>query len=258
MFVRSLYFIIPMILLIASCASDKPKGQTAAEVLYADAQKLKSKKRYIMAVENLNQIKTQYPYSFYATHAELMLADIQYEQEEYVDAVASYTLFRDFHPNYEKMDYVVWRIAESFFFQKPSTFDRDLTPAIDSIKYYKILRERYPSSEHLKDADEKIKLCEGMLKDKERYIADFYFKTGKFEPAIARYQKILSDYGQANPDFLGDLLSHAQERIIASYENLSDWSNCKDKGEESLKVVSGKSSDRIKEIIKRCQANSKT
>ena len=87
--------------------------------------------RYLLATEKLNQLKNQYPYSFYATPSELMLADILYKQENYVEAAASYLLFKEFHPKHEKIAYVIYKIAESYYEQIPETYDRDLQPAFE-------------------------------------------------------------------------------------------------------------------------------
>jgi outer membrane protein assembly factor BamD len=123
--------LIILVFIVAACSSDKPKGRTEAEVLFKEAEELVEAERFILATEKLNAIKTQHPYSFYATPAELMQADILYEQESYVESAAAYLLFRDFHPRHEKIAYVIFRIAESFYKQIPDTIDRDLESALE-------------------------------------------------------------------------------------------------------------------------------
>lgn len=179
---------------MTSCAVNRPKGGTEAEVLFKEAQRLVESERYIMALEKLNTIKSQYPYSYYATSAELMQADILYKQENFEEAAAAYLLFKDFHPKHPKMDYVTFKIAESYYKQKPSTFDRDLTTARQAIKYFNELRSLYPKSDYLKDAKVKVDECYKMLKDKELYIANFYFKTEDYLSAEFRYKKILTAF----------------------------------------------------------------
>jgi len=95
-------------MLVFSCASEKPEGKTEAEVLFKEAKILMDDGRYIMATEKLNLLRSQYPYSFFATPAELMLADILYLQENYVEAAAAYILFRDFHPKSTDIEYVIF------------------------------------------------------------------------------------------------------------------------------------------------------
>ncbi len=185
------FFILSFSLIIISCATKRPPGATEAEVLFKEAKELISKSRYIQATEKLNSIRSQYPYSFYATHAELLQADILFAQENYAEAASAYILFRDFHPKYNELGYVIFRISESFYRQLPSTFDRDLTAGIEAVKYYNELIQNYPSTEYVKDAQSRIDQIDDMLEKKEIYIADFYFRTKDFEAAKARYEDIL-------------------------------------------------------------------
>ena len=183
--------LLALSLLVISCATKRPEGQTEAEVLFKEAKELVAKSRYIQATEKLNAIRSQYPYSFYATGAELMQADILFSQENYAESAAAYILFRDFHPKYEQLGYVVFRISESFFRQLPATFDRDLSAGVEAIKYYNELLLTYSNTEYVKDAQSRITMIEDMMEKKEIYIADFYFKTKDFFAAKARYQDIL-------------------------------------------------------------------
>ena len=185
--------LIVLSLLVISCATKRPQGSTEAEVLYKEAKELIGKSRYIQATEKLNLIRSQYPYSFYATHAELMQADILFSQENYAEAAAAYILFRDFHPKYEELGYVVFRISESFYRQLPDTFDRDLSAGVEAIKYYNELILTYSSTEYVKDAQARITKIEDMLEKKEIYIADFYFKTKDFSAAKTRYEDVLKN-----------------------------------------------------------------
>jgi outer membrane protein assembly factor BamD len=174
-----------------SCASKRPEGTTEAEILFKEAKDLISKSRFIQANEKLNSIRSQYPYSYYATHAELLQADILFSQESYAEAASAYILFRDFHPKYNELGYVIFRVSESFYRQLPSTFDRDLSAGLEAIKYYNELILNYQNTEYVKEAQPRINQIEEMLEKKEIYIADFYFKTKDFEAAKARYVDII-------------------------------------------------------------------
>ncbi len=183
--------IIALSIFVVSCATKRPTGSTEAEILFKEAKELVEKSRYIQATEKLNALRSQFPYSFYATHAELMQADILFAQENYAESAAAYILFRDFHPKYAELGYVVYRISESFYRQLPDTFDRDLSAGIEAIKYFEELLQTYPSTEYVKDAQKRIDQIQDMIEKKEIYIADFYFKTKDYFAAKARYEDIL-------------------------------------------------------------------
>lgn len=207
---------------ISGCATKKPEGQTSAEILYKEALELFQDERYLIASEKLNTIKTQHPYSYFATSAELLLADIHYAQENFIEAASAYGLFKDLHPKHEKMEYVLWRQAESYFNQLPPTFDRDLSMANEAMRLYLELKEKYPNSSWIDSLQQRIDHLESQLKQKELYVADFYFRTKVYASAIYRYQQIIQKY-MDNPT-----KELAQFRLIKSAYELQDKTQCLD------------------------------
>ena len=183
--------ILVLSIFVMSCATKRPEGSTEAEILFKEAKQLIEKSRYIQATEKLNALRSQFPYSFYATHAELLQADILFAQENYAEAASAYILFRDFHPKYEELGYVIYRISEAFYRQLPDTFDRDLSAGVEAIKYFNELLTTYPQTDYVKDAQKRIDQIEDMLEKKEIYIADFYFKTKDYFAAKTRYEDVL-------------------------------------------------------------------
>ena len=241
------FFLILLILVITACSSDKPNGKTEAEVLFKEAEDLVKSERYILATEKLNTIKTQHPYSFYATPAELLQADILYMQESFVESAAAYLLFRDFHPRHEKIPYVVFRIAESFYKQIPDTIDRDLESAMESIKYYDEVIQKYADSSYKKDAEKKIQKAKSMLRQKDQYIADFYFKTKQFSPARYWYLDILENHEDKKTR------KHAMFRTILATYQLKEWQPCLDYIEKFYQLVDKGSQSEIKSIKQTCK-----
>ena len=239
-------FLFIALFLLSACSTPRPQGETEAEVTFKEAQALIEDGRYLLATEKLNTLRSKYPYSFYATHAELLLADVQYKQENYTEAAASYILFRDFHPKHEKSDYVLWRIAESFYNQLHETFDRDLSSANEAIRYYKELLRVFPKSEYIENSNEKIARCEKMLQDKEQYIADFYFKTEVWDAARYRYLDILKNFKDT------DLVDHAALRVLQSTTKLEEKNSCQSyyNNFQSRLSVSGRK--RLDQALKVC------
>ncbi len=136
-----------VLLFLFSCSTDRPSGDTEAQILFQEAEVLVKDDHYMQATEKLNTLRSKFPYSFYATHAELLQADILYLQESFTESAAAYILFRDFHPKHGKKSYVTWRIGQSFYNQLPDTVDRDLTAAKEAIKYFEEVINKYPSKE---------------------------------------------------------------------------------------------------------------
>ncbi|OFZ76797.1 MAG: hypothetical protein A2451_09550 [Bdellovibrionales bacterium RIFOXYC2_FULL_39_8] len=202
------------------CSSTEESGPTEAEVLFKDANDLMKDGHYIQATEKLNLIRSKHPYSYYATHAELLQADILFKQENYVESSAAYILFKDFHPKHPKSDYVLWRIAESFYHQVPNSHDRDLSFANEAIKYYNELLQKFPNYRNAKAAVEKIAKCKEMLEKKEQYIADFYFKTEEYAAAIYRFKSIVENFSTV------ELKDYSILKILESAKLLKNKADC--------------------------------
>lgn len=214
-------FLILILILLTACSTKRPEGKTEAETLYKEAEALMKDKRYIMATEKLNNLKNKYPYSFYATPAELLQADILFKQENYIEAAAAYMVFRDFHPKHEKIAYVIFRIAESYYKQLPETIDRDLDVALEAIRYATEIVENYKASAYVDESHKIITKCNEMLIGKEKYVADFYFKTEVYEAAVYRYLEILNNF---NVDEA--LKKHSMKRVVIGSFNAKNYEKC--------------------------------
>ena len=170
-----------------------------------------------------------------------------YKQENYTEAAAAYILFKDFHPKYKNVAYVIFQIAESFYMQIPDTFDRDLSPAFEAVKYYKELLNFHSNSEYAKGAVEKIKLAAGMIQDKEKYIGDFYFKTGEFSAARYRYLSIIEGFKHAP-----ELVAHSMVRVVESSRHLREKDNCTKYYNMFKDADLGKNSKKLKNAYDKC------
>lgn len=241
------FIFLSLFILVSACSSNKPEGKTEAEVLYKEAQELIEADRYILATEKLNEIKTQHPYSFYATPAELLQADVLFLQENFVESAAAYLLFRDFHPRHEKIAYVVFKIAESYYKQIPDTIDRDLEPALESIKYYEELIQKYGDSSYKKTAVKRISQAKKMLREKDLYIADFYFKTKEFSAARYWYLDILENHQESQTR------NHAMLRTILATSLLKEWDPCLEYVEKFYQLVDKQTQKEIRSVKNNCQ-----
>ena len=235
------------VVLLPGCSSERPKGKTPAETLLKEAQELAADSRYLLATERLNQLKSEHPYSFYVTAADLLRAEILYKQQNYVEAAAMFGLCRDLHPRHEKLSYVVWMMAESYSKQLPTTFDRDLSAAPEAIKYYTEVIERYPDSEYVTKAKNQIEKVTSMLRNRDKYVADFYFKTGVFDAARYRYLDILKTWKEPS------LADHSMVRVVEASLTLKDYQDCYKYSALYAEIIGDSSKDRIRTLGEKCE-----
>lgn len=180
-------------LFVAGCASDDKKADTP-EGAFALAQEYEKEDRFDEAIRRYQEVKNKFPYSKYATLAEMAIADTYFKQESYPEAQVAYQAFKDLHPKHPQTDYATYRLAMSFFKQLPTTVDRDLTLAGSSILYFDEVIKQYPNSTHVAESKEKKLEALKMLAGKEDYIANFYYIREKYDSALTRYEGLLAKY----------------------------------------------------------------
>ncbi len=237
-----------LVIILAACSSDDKSGKSEAEILYKEALELIESERYILATEKLQTIKTQHPYSFYATPSELLLAEVQFKQESYPEAAASFLLFRDFHPRHEKISYVVFMIAESYYKQLPETIDRDLDTGVEALKFYEEYIARYPKGEKVRTAKKRVQKINGMLREKDQYIADFYFKTKVWEAARYWYIDILTRHAAEEK-----LRQHSMLRVVESSFHMKKWQECQLYAEKFSPLVDKSSAQALRSWEEQCK-----
>jgi outer membrane protein assembly factor BamD len=176
------------------CSSAETFDNSTAEGAFRMAQKLEKDERFEEAVANYSDVKNKFPYSRYATDAELKIADIEFTRENYAEAETAYRIFKEFHPSVPNIDYVTLRLGLSVYNQLPPTIDRDLKLATNAIEHFDQLISSYPNSEYVKEARTFKKKAEQMLADKAHYIAEFYFIREKWESALGRYEDLMRSH----------------------------------------------------------------
>lgn len=187
------------VILLASCASDEKKTDTA-EATYNVALEFEKDERFEEAIKKYTEVKNKFPYSQFAVKSELAIADVYYKQESYGEAQINYQTFRELHPTHAQIDYVIFRTGLSFYQQLPDTIDRDLSLANDAISAFDELAQKYPQSGHVKEAQEKKSESLKKLAEKEDYVGDFYFRRKIYDSALLRYEFLVANYPKLGLD----------------------------------------------------------
>lgn len=206
--------------LLTACSSVERNSSTP-EGAFAIAEEFDKGERYEEAIRRYTEVKNKFPYSNFATKAELAVADVYYKQESFAEAQVAYQMFKDLHPTSPQADYVQYKLGMSYFSQLPATIDRDLSLANDTILNLSDLIKKYPNSQYVAEAKEKRTATIKMLAEKEEYIADFYFKRSIYDSALGRYESLYKNYGG-----LG-FAKKALSRIVIAAQKIDDTPKAK-------------------------------
>ena len=145
------------------------------------------------AIETLQAIIDNYPYSDYAIRAELAIADAYFDNAQYEEALTYYRDFDELHPGHPKVPYTLWRAA---LCHQRQVLDpgRDQSATRNAIGFLDRLLIEHPRSEYGVEAETMWRELQTTLAESEQAIADFYYSREEYEAAAERYRGLLDAY----------------------------------------------------------------
>lgn len=193
-------------------ACDKPEARSAlnytadAKRAYDAAMVEFDGHNWIEAQNLFREVKRKYGYSRYARLAELRIADADYEQEKYAEAIRQYKQFvHDHRSDVDEVTYARARIAESEYKQisesllLPSADERDQASIVEAYKELKSFLHDYPDAKQTARMRELLEDASARLVRHELYVARFYLRRDNFEAAVSRVQFALRNYSAGDP-----------------------------------------------------------
>ena len=181
--------------------------------------------RYKDAVDAFQKIKDRFPYSKHAVNAELKMADALYLQGEYELAYAAYDEFEKLHPKHKDLAYVIYQKGMSNFSQIKSK-DREQVHTLKAKEEFERLIKRFPRDEYANKARKNLRECLIYLAEYEMYVANFYYKQGKYRAALGRYAYIINNYpdmGQYQDAMEG--ITRCKEKLAQETAQEGTWSS---------------------------------
>ena len=208
------------VLALSDCAGDgdkKPLDQGVpdrpVEDMYNEAADLMDQKLFKAAQTKFEDVERLYPYSKWATQAQMMAAYAAYQDLRYDEAILALDRFIELHPSNEKIDYVLYLKALCYY-EQISDITRDQGMTRRALDGFAALIARYPDSPYAKEARLKRDLTLDHLAGKEMEIGRYYLKRKEFNAAINRFIKVVRDYQTTTHT------PEALHRLVESYVSL--------------------------------------
>ena len=188
-------------------------SQMSAEELYnSGVEKLRAG-NYEQSVAQFDLVQQNYPYSPWATNAQLMEGFANYQNDSYSDAVAQLDHYISLHPMSADTAYAYYLRALCFY-EQIADIQRDQRGTLQAMTALQEVVNRYPDTAYARDASLKIDLCRDHLAGKEMLIGRYYERQHLYEAAINRYQRVVQDYQTTNH------VAEALERLTECYLKL--------------------------------------
>ena len=180
---------------------------------YDEAMEEFSGHNWIEAQALFREVKRKYAYSRYARLAELRIADADFEQEKYAEAIRGYRQFvHDHRSDVEEVAFARSRIAEAQYRQisesllLPSADERDQAVILDAFKELKSFVHDYPNAKESTKIRELLADVTARLMRHELYVARFYLHRDNFDAAVLRIQYAMRTFA-GGPQMRGASLS---------------------------------------------------
>ena len=192
-------------LILAGCAS-KPETDEEREpaevILYQLAQDRINAKNYSGAVESLSRIERFYPFGVYAEQARADLIYAFYMSGDYDQAYAASEKFIRLYPRNTNIDYAYFMKGMTGYYQDEGLLNdifaldlskRDTSPAMQSYADLTEFIIRYPESEYIDAARERLIFLRNLIASSELDGAEYYMKRGAYLAAVNRANYVLKN-----------------------------------------------------------------
>ena len=217
-------FLLVFVMTMSGCGwwkdlwSRKQMSKGTPEALYQSGVAAYQDGRYKKAVEYFVRVKEENPLHPLALQAELGIGDAHFSNEEYAEAELAYTDFVSLHPTNENVPYAMYQLGMCHYKQMGS-IDRDQLETVKAAREFERLMARYPSSKFAFLAEQKLRECRKNMAEQEFYVGEFYFKQGKFQSALKRFQTIAKNYPNLGLDYkVKAYIDETQKRMLKEKE----------------------------------------
>ena len=207
---------LALAVLLAACSSDGDnlpvtnpfKGgkserelRLEADGLYKLARKSLDSADFQGAIQRYDQILLRYPFTDYATQAELESVYAKYRAFDADGSLSAADRFLKAHPRHASADYVYYlkglvsqQRGESAFEWLVDSSRQDDTDAQRAFDDFAMLVQKYPNSRYAADARARMIYLRNRIAAHELSIVKYYERRGAHLAAAKRAEKILADY----------------------------------------------------------------
>ena len=190
-------------MILMSCAStEQDEAEPAEVILYRMAQDRMNAQNFMGAVESLARIERFYPFGVYAEQARADLIYAHYMTGDYDQAYAASEKFIRLYPRNTNIDYAYFMKGMTGYYADDgllgnlfslSLAKRDISGAMQSYADLTEFLIRYPESEYIDSARERLIFLRNLIASSELDGAEYYMKRGAYLAALKRANYVLKN-----------------------------------------------------------------
>jgi outer membrane protein assembly factor BamD len=204
---RILLLILGIATLGTGCRSHRAdEAKSGPEVIYARAQKAMKNSSYGEAIKQLETLQSRFPFSEPARQAQLDLIYAYYKSHQTDPAIDAADTFIRENPTNPRVDYGYYMKGLVYFERQANALERffrvDLSkrPPVNARKSFEAFEElikKYPHSQYVGDARQRMVFLRNRLADFELHVAMYYMRRGAYVGALNRAKFCVENYDGA-------------------------------------------------------------
>lgn len=145
------------------------------------------------AAKKFDQIDKEAPFSPYARKGLILAAYTNYQASKWEETITASKRFIAQNPASPDAAYAQYLMAMSYYNQIPdATRDQERTQL--AIAAFEQLIQKYPKSEYVLDAKEKLLVARDQLAGKEMNVGRFYLEQRNYTGAVNRFREVIIKY----------------------------------------------------------------
>jgi outer membrane protein assembly factor BamD len=225
--VRAVKRLLPITFALAALTAcgrqDNTVQDAGPEALYERGRDAMQASNYAGAIQYFMQLESRYPFSNVTRQAQLDLIYLYYKSQQPESAIDAAEEFERENPTHARVDYCLYMRGRVYFDQAPNVLEKlfrvdlSLRPPKDTLKSFSTFQElvrRFPNSEYVPDAHQRMIFLRNRLAEYENHVAAYYIERGAYVAAINRAKYALEHYPGA-PE-----LAETLALMVVAYENL--------------------------------------
>ena len=191
-----------IILFVSACSSNEemPDERLIEKELYDQAQSRLKSESYSTAIMSLEALESRFPFGRYAEQAQAELIYAYYMNSQFEASQSAAERFINLHPRHSHTGYAYYMKGLAAFTDDSGLFSRyfqsdlekrEVVMAQTSFDELSEFISRYPQSNYVSHAKQRMIYLKNLLAKHEMYEADFYMQRGAYLAAIGRSKYVI-------------------------------------------------------------------
>jgi outer membrane protein assembly factor BamD len=200
-----------------------------ATKFYDEAKKAMAMENYPKAIELYQTLESRYPFGKYAAQTQLDIAFAYYKNEDPEAALAAVERFIKINPRSPNADYAYYLkglisfnrdLGFLYRYVPTDNTQRDPTKYKESYANFEELIQRFPNSQYVADAKQRMIALRDYLARYQLHVAQFYMKRKAYLAAINRAGEIVEDCQSKHPQPCASATPYALKIMEQAYTQL--------------------------------------